>query len=148
MDSFRKSRNNRRGRNIEKRNYITDQSRYEGKCFESGNYGHIDNECPEAKKNYARWSKNKKALGDKSDDDNIENEHEEIGNIWFIAVGESSTEVCNNCNYLKNLLGHDLTYLNRYFSDFRNLQHEKRNFEIKLEVSEVEKYFLYKKLTN
>ena len=92
MDSFRKSRNNRRGRNIEKRNYITDQSRYEGKCFESGNYGHIDNECPEAKKNYARWSKNKKALGDKSDDDNIENEHEEIvGDMlwsWPCTVAE------------------------------------------------------------
>ena len=118
MDSFRKSRNNIIGRNIEKRNYITGQSTYDGKCYEFGNYGHIDNECPEAMKNYARGRKNKKALSDRSDEDNIENEHKDIGNIWFITVGESSTEVCNNCNDLKNLLGHDVTYLNSHFSDF------------------------------
>ncbi|KAH0734819.1 hypothetical protein KY285_010526 [Solanum tuberosum] len=54
MDSFRKSRNNRRGRNFGKGKYITDQPRNDGKCYECGKYGHIASEYPEAKKNYSR----------------------------------------------------------------------------------------------
>ncbi|KAG5595133.1 hypothetical protein H5410_036365 [Solanum commersonii] len=76
----------------------------------------------------------------------LKNEHEEIGNICFMVVRESSTEVCNNCNNFKNLLDHAMTDLNRIFSDFQNLQTEKRNLEIKLEVSEVENDLLYEEI--
>ncbi|KAH0765484.1 hypothetical protein KY285_001355 [Solanum tuberosum] len=50
MDSFRKSRNNRRGRNFGKGKYITDQSRNDGKCYECGKYGHIDSEIKKQRK--------------------------------------------------------------------------------------------------
>ncbi|KAG5632461.1 hypothetical protein H5410_004178 [Solanum commersonii] len=64
MESFRRSRNNRTGRNFGK----------------------------EAKKNPSRGNQKNKALSSWSDEDNSENEHKEIGNICFIAVGESSKE--------------------------------------------------------
>ncbi|KAG5596098.1 hypothetical protein H5410_037330 [Solanum commersonii] len=84
MDSFRKSRNNRRGRNFRKGKYITDQSRNDRKCYECGKYGHIANRA--------------------------------------------------------------VTDLDRFFSDFQNLQTEKRNLEVKLEVGEVEKDLLYEEI--
>ncbi|KAH0781855.1 hypothetical protein KY290_001453 [Solanum tuberosum] len=62
MDSFRKSRNNRRERNFGKEKYITDQSRNDGKCYECGKYGHMASEYPEAKKTYSIGNKNNKAL--------------------------------------------------------------------------------------
>ncbi|KAH0679868.1 hypothetical protein KY284_020953 [Solanum tuberosum] len=94
MESFRKSKNNRRGKNFGKGKYITDQPRNDGKCYECGKYSHISSECPKAKKNYSRRNQKKKALRSWSDEDNSENEHEEIGNICFMVVGKSSTEVC------------------------------------------------------
>ncbi|KAH0679426.1 hypothetical protein KY284_020511 [Solanum tuberosum] len=93
MDSFRKSRNNKRGRNFGKGKYINEQSKNDGKCYECGKYGHMASECLEAKKNYSRGNQKNKALSSWSDEDNSENEHKEIGNICFMAVGESSTEI-------------------------------------------------------
>ncbi|KAH0773438.1 hypothetical protein KY290_010575 [Solanum tuberosum] len=69
MESFKNYRNSRRGRNFGK-----------------------GNECPEAKKNYTRGNQKNKELSCWSDEDYFENEHEEIGNICFMAIGESSTE--------------------------------------------------------
>ncbi|KAH0693336.1 hypothetical protein KY285_020433 [Solanum tuberosum] len=88
MDSFRKSRNNKRERNFGKGKYINDQSRNDGKCYECGKYGHMAIECLEAKENYSRENQKNKALRSWSDEDNSENEHEEIGNVCFMAVGE------------------------------------------------------------
>ncbi|XP_049405169.1 uncharacterized protein LOC125868582 [Solanum stenotomum] len=146
MKSFRRSRNNRRRRNFGKGKYITDQPRNDGKCYECGKYGHIASECPEAKKNHSRGNQKNKALSSWSDEDNSKNEHEEIANLCFMAMEESSTKVCNNCNDLKNLLDRAVTNLNRILTDFRNLQNDKRNLEIKLEVSEVEKDLLYEEI--
>ncbi|KAH0684373.1 hypothetical protein KY285_021887 [Solanum tuberosum] len=62
MESFRRSKKNRRGRNFGKGKYITDQSKNDGKCYECGKCGRIASECPEAKKNYSRGSQKNKAL--------------------------------------------------------------------------------------
>ncbi|KAH0646409.1 hypothetical protein KY284_034293 [Solanum tuberosum] len=96
MESFRRSSNNQRGRNFGKGKYIADQSRNDGKCYECGKYGHIASECPEAKNNHSRGNQKNKALSNWSDEDNSENEHEEIGNICFMAVRESSKEVSSS----------------------------------------------------
>ncbi|KAH0653229.1 hypothetical protein KY289_030907 [Solanum tuberosum] len=96
MESFRRSRNNRRGRNFGKEKYIADQSRNDGKCYECEKYGHIASECTEAKKTHSRGHQKNKALSSWSDEENSENEHEEIGNICFMAVGELSTEVSSS----------------------------------------------------
>ncbi|KAG5628105.1 hypothetical protein H5410_013323 [Solanum commersonii] len=81
MESFRKYRNNIRGKNPEREKYLADQSRNDGNCYECGKYGHIASECPEAKKNYSRGNQKNKALSSWSDEDYSENEHEEIRNI-------------------------------------------------------------------
>uniref|UniRef100_M1B947 CCHC-type domain-containing protein n=1 Tax=Solanum tuberosum TaxID=4113 RepID=M1B947_SOLTU len=86
MESFRRSRNNIRGRNFGKGKYITDQPRNDGKCYECEKYGHIASECPEAKKTHSRGNQKNKALSSWSDEHNSENEHEEISNLCFMAM--------------------------------------------------------------
>ncbi|KAG5570596.1 hypothetical protein H5410_060362 [Solanum commersonii] len=93
MESFRKSRNNRRGNFFGKGKYKTDQSTNDGKCYKCGKYGNIASECPKAKKNYSRGSQKNKALRSWSDEDFSENEHEDIANMCFMAIGESTAEV-------------------------------------------------------
>jgi len=101
MELFGKSRNNRRGRNSGWGKYITDHPGNDGKCYEWGKYGHIASECPKAKKYYSSGNQKNRALSSWSNEDNPKHENEEIGNICFMAIGESSTKVCNNCNELK-----------------------------------------------
>lgn len=55
-----------------------------------------------------------------------------------MEMEESSIKVCKNCNDLRNLLDRSVSDLNRIRTDFKNLQNDKRNLEIKLEASEVE----------
>lgn len=86
---------------MERESVFSDQSRNDWKCYECGEYGLIASECLEAKKIYSKGNKNNKELSSWSYEDSSENEHEEIGNICFMAIREPSTEVCNNYNYLK-----------------------------------------------
>ncbi|KAG5585934.1 hypothetical protein H5410_046368 [Solanum commersonii] len=104
MESFRKSRNNRRGRNFGRGNFITDQPKNDEKCYECGKYRHIASECNEPKKNYSTGHQKNMALRSWSDEDNSKNENKEIGNIFFMTVGESSTMVCKNCTGSKKFV--------------------------------------------
>lgn len=65
-----------------------------------------------------------------------------------MVFGESRIDVCNNYNNFKKLLDHIVADHTTIFSLFRNFRTQKRNWEIKLEVSEFEKDLLYKEFTN
>lgn len=66
----------------------------------------------------------------------------ELGNVCFMEIGETShvhSEFYKNYFDLKQLLDRAITYLNRPIENFRFIQKEKKDLEIKLEVRSVER---------
>lgn len=89
VESFRRSRTNRRERISSKGKYMTNQSKNGGKCYDCEQYGHSANDCPEAKKNYSKGYQRNKTLNSWGDENNSNNENDEMANICFMAIGES-----------------------------------------------------------
>ncbi|XP_070054143.1 uncharacterized protein [Nicotiana tomentosiformis] len=85
---MRRNRNTRRGKfNFRKERMSNEADKNDGRCYECGKFGHIQADCPELKKKLSRNMQKKKAFGAWSDGE--ESDHEEIANIYFMALSDN-----------------------------------------------------------
>ncbi|XP_060210640.1 uncharacterized protein LOC132637589 [Lycium barbarum] len=142
IEAMRRSRNNRKGNSNFRKGKSSAVQRNDGKCYECGKYGHIASECPDAKRKPSKNCQKQRAFSSWGEDKVSKDDEEDMENICFMAIGETS-EVrpyhCSNCSETQELLDQTLEDLNRVFNEYKKLKRERRDWELKLEVVETEK---------
>uniref|UniRef100_A0A1S4BZQ4 Integrase catalytic domain-containing protein n=1 Tax=Nicotiana tabacum TaxID=4097 RepID=A0A1S4BZQ4_TOBAC len=88
---MRKKRNSRRGKsNFRKSRMNNDNDKNDGSFYECGKHRHTQAECPELKKKLSKNFQKKKSFGAWSDEE--EYDHQEITNMYFMAIKEDNNE--------------------------------------------------------
>ncbi|XP_059315394.1 uncharacterized protein LOC132066004 [Lycium ferocissimum] len=145
IEGKRRSRNNRKGNSNFRKGKSSVVQRNDGKCYECEKYGHIASECPDAKRKPSKNCQKQRAFISWSEDEVSEDDEEGMTNICFMAIGKTS-EVrpyhCSNCSETQELLDQTLEDLNRVFNEYKKLKRERRDWELKLEVVEIERDLL------
>ncbi|XP_070035315.1 uncharacterized protein [Nicotiana tomentosiformis] len=95
-DLMRRYRNTRRGMMPSRRTkQYNEQDKNDGKCYETGKYVHVQDECLELKRKVSKGFSKNKSFGRWSDEDS--SEHEEITNLCFMTILENDINKYSGC---------------------------------------------------
>nr|XP_016449082.1 PREDICTED: uncharacterized protein LOC107774128 [Nicotiana tabacum] len=148
---MRKNRNSRREKpNFRKGRIRNEANKNDGRCYKCGKFGHIQADCPELKNKLGTNMQKKKSFGAWSDEE--ESDHEEIANIYFMAMneneysGELGLMADNNDEEDDSrelgLMADKGTNIERVVNELRRIKREKKDWALKLEVCEIERDIL------
>nr|XP_016471667.1 PREDICTED: uncharacterized protein LOC107793756 [Nicotiana tabacum] len=145
---MRRCKNKKRGRMSSRRTrQFNEQDKNNGKYFECGSYGHVQAECPKLKRKVSRGFNKSKSFRSWSDEDN--SEHEEISNLCFMTILENDMNKYSSCwTDEDDILDLSLKESQRMLNELKRLNREKNDWELKLEVCEIERDVLQEKFRN
>nr|XP_016434127.1 PREDICTED: uncharacterized protein DDB_G0283697-like [Nicotiana tabacum] len=90
-NTMRRSKNNRRGKSSSRKgNEIGEQKNNDRKCYECGNYGHIQANCPELKRKLSKGNRKRKSSSLWGDEYMPDNDHSGVANLCFMAQSETT----------------------------------------------------------
>ncbi|XP_075103450.1 uncharacterized protein LOC142178030 [Nicotiana tabacum] len=85
-NTTQRSKNNRSGKSSSRKgNEISEQKNNDRKCYECGNYGHIQANCPELKKKLSKGNRKRKSSTVRSDEYMPDKDHSGAVNLCFMA---------------------------------------------------------------
>ncbi|KAH0755142.1 hypothetical protein KY290_025412 [Solanum tuberosum] len=118
------------------------------RCYYYGKPGHIKKNCPERRINNRR-NEDPKSLGAWDQGKTTDDDHDEMTNLCFMALGETS-EVrpfnCPNCNDLQSSLDMVADELQKVIDEYNKIAQEKKDWQVLLEASQIEVDLLMEEL--
>ncbi|KAH0646552.1 hypothetical protein KY284_034436 [Solanum tuberosum] len=126
-------------------------SRNDDRCYHCGKPGHIRQNCPEIKRKNYRRNDNPKSLGAWNEEDVYEEDPSESANICFMALEETNQQNKNDASEEDSSESTDVCFMalgetSKVIDEYNKLANEKKNWQISLEVSQVEVDLLLEEL--